>query len=543
MNEHLQLPAPAPGNVSATTNNRGKVPAPKTGNFLADFRALTDRLDEQIKRVEELRRLCLEERRKFVQLSGKSADVNHVRNLWEEAKDGARGCLVAVRQQWSAIEIINGLDAILYPPIGYFKLRISQMLKKFPDEKMFSTMEMAQQYGIGLAEWLQAEDLNIMALESIFRDVERDAEKPPTISQVLPFVRRHKNKWQERMDAIKIEDIQRLGEELVFALEFKNAVFKEAVLEYLDAHGCADLIDGVRSGKLDLHFTAIHTSAKIENMTELVAELETPLSRPELLKKGREIASGDRRTEWELRMLNARWRLNRGKSFACQRCGAGYDNPVRCQVCGEGDVVGIELWDERAGRERQSFENKLEERRLQLEREQLQLQHEQPRRDRVKDQRWEQFTEVRYEKRRRRRIRQNEDMKWDKIAEEHEVELELQQKMERAQEEHWEAIASEDDPLLDADAEIVEAFRYARRLSDEEFAELQRKAKREARAELIERARRVMEEQRDELMRNLDMRLAEVEGWKSDGTIGGDYSDVIDDLKDRVTYLKRGGEN
>jgi hypothetical protein len=345
------------------------------------------------------------------------------------------------------------------------------------------------------------------------------------------------------MDAINIKDIQRLGEEIIFAIEFKKAVFKEAVLEYLDAHGYTDLIDGVRSGGSDLHFTAIHTTAKTEGMTELVAELEAPLlARSEIFKQARDVFSGKYvRAEWSLRMLNARCRLNRGKSFACRKCGAGYDDPVCCKVCGEGDVVGIEFWDEHAARERQPLEDDLEERRLQLEHEQLQLQHEQPRRDKVEYQRWEQFTAVRYEKRRRRRIQQIEEIKWDEEAEQQEIERTLQHKMERALEEHWEAIASEYDPWLDADAETVEAFRRARPLSDEEFAELKKKAKREARSELVERTRRVIEEQRDEAMRDLDARLAEIEGWKNDGTIE-DYSEVIDDLKSRVADLEnRGG--
>jgi hypothetical protein len=520
--------------VPITTKTNGadsKVPAPKFRNRLASFKALTDQFDEQVKKVEELFRLWGRERHLLVNLQHEGADADDVRDLLAGAREGAELCVAALQQQWAALKT---LENIHHPPNAYFLIRIGEMLGKFPEEKL--SKEAAVDYGNGLAERLEAEDLSVMVLEAVFCEIEDGSKKPPAISDVLPLLKRHKNKWKQRLDAIDLDNIQRWGEETIFALDFKNMVFREATLEYLDVHGHTDLAEGVRADDLvDLHFIAIHSTAQTEGMTELVAELEAPHTRSEIFQMARNFTAEHIRAEWMLRMLNAQRRLNRGKSLACRKCGAGYDSTMRCKVCEDAsDIVGIKLWDEHAAAEAQPFEAELEQRRLLL-------QHEQQHRKKLECQRREQFVETRSamvaarrEQKWARRLEREEDMEWARIAQEQKMEEFFQRNEGRALEEHWEKIAAEYDLYENLDAETIDLIQRGvipRQLTDEEFAELKDKARRE----LIERARRVIEEQRDEAMRVLSERLATLEDWK-DGV--DDPFDVIRELQERVSDLE-----
>ena len=488
--------------VKANGGANGEVPDRKRRNPLVSFRELTDQLDEHVKKFEQLCAVYHKRSRSIVWHHYGSQpfadDVDDARDLWTETREGAEQRAAALREhgQWSMLADIH------HPPFDYYKLRIGQMVTKFPDWK-FADDDAAVEWANGLAERLEAEDLSVMVLESVFREIEDTTTKksPIVIADVLPLLKKHKNKWQQRLIAIDPDQIQQGGEETVFAFEFKHAVFNEALLEYLDAHGYTELADGVRENELVPWYVAIRAAAMSEGLSESVTRMEAcPTS--EVFNEVRSNLTNKRHLmlEWELLLINAQRRLNCGKSLACRKCGAGYDNTMRCRVCENGgDVVGINLWKEHAARERQPLE-------AELEQGQLRVQYERQRRKKLECQRREQFVEARSAMRiargrqRAEKWRQHEEeAEWAGIARGWEIEEWLWGKMERALDEHWKTIADEYDPLLHVSAETIDLIQRGvipHQLTDEEFAELKEKArlelaalKEKERLALIERAK------------------------------------------------------
>jgi hypothetical protein len=97
--------------VPITTKVNGadsKVPAAKSRNFLAGFRALTDQFDEQVKKFEELCRLWGYERHLLIYLHREGADADDVRDLWEATREGAEQCVAALQQQWGGVKNSSG---------------------------------------------------------------------------------------------------------------------------------------------------------------------------------------------------------------------------------------------------------------------------------------------------------------------------------------------------------------------------------------------------------------------------------------------------
>ena len=210
--------------IKTTHASDGKVPARKSRNYIANFLALTDEFDKQIKTFDELHGVW-RERDHRIDLSRKGKSVEYAKNLLKRAREGAEQCITGLQQQWDT----EKLD-IYHPSAGVLMVRIGGMVMAWPDAKL-STPE---DYAGRLADRLEAEDLNMMTLESVFREIEDTMKKAPAIADVLPLLGKHKKKWETRLAAIDLDQIQRLGEQTIFALQHKHEVFEDAVMEYLE---------------------------------------------------------------------------------------------------------------------------------------------------------------------------------------------------------------------------------------------------------------------------------------------------------------------
>ena len=121
--------------------------------------------------------------------------------------------------------------------------------------KAWHDVKMSADEVLYMADRLEAENLNAMVWESIFREIEDTRSKAPTINEMLQFLKKTKHiaDWKRRLAAVDLVNIRKGGEETIFALEFKKAVFEEAVLEYLDNHGYTDLAAEVREQEERTH--------------------------------------------------------------------------------------------------------------------------------------------------------------------------------------------------------------------------------------------------------------------------------------------------
>jgi hypothetical protein len=334
-----------------------KVPARMHRNFFASFRALTELFDEQIKDFGELHSAWRGRNQQQVDLFHECESVEYVRDLWTQVREGAEQCAAEMRQLWVSIENEEDLH---HPPDEYLMLRICSMALTMPD------VTVTEDYGTRLAERIGAEEPSVMVCESIFREIEDTWKKKsaPGIPDVLPLLKKYTPQWQRRLAAINLDKIQQWGEETIFALEFKHAVFNEAVLEYLDDHGHTDLAAGVRDGELDPYMIAIEGTARTEGLAELVAKMEAPQVE-DSFEEARQILIGRKHVmqEWDLLMLNAKRRLNRDKAFVCSKCGAGYEKHYsHCMVCDDYSIVDHEVWDKKTACEQQPLKAELQRR-------------------------------------------------------------------------------------------------------------------------------------------------------------------------------------
>ena len=249
---------------SGGNDGGGKVPALKSTNFFINFRALLAAFDKQVKLWNELCILWCG-RNKPVDLFHEGADVDGVRDLWASAREGAEQCLANMNALWAMRAPKQDMHS---PSAEWLGWRIGEMTKAWHDVKL-SADEV-----LYTADRLEAENLNAMVWESIFREIEDTRSKAPTINEMLQFLKKTKHiaDWKQRLAAIDLDDIRPVGEETVFALEFKNAVFKEAVLKFFDSHGFVEDAAGVRNDSedgLDPYLVAIEATAKSEGLFEL----------------------------------------------------------------------------------------------------------------------------------------------------------------------------------------------------------------------------------------------------------------------------------
>jgi hypothetical protein len=370
--------------VPISSNGSGsKVPAPRHRNPFASFQALTDLFDEQVEMFEQQFYGVWRERALRIDLYRQGESLEYVRDLWKETREGAEQCAAEMMHQSWETAIENGED-LHHPSDEYIMLRITSMGLALPE------VTVTKDYGTRLAERLGSEEPSMMVCESIFRELEDTWKKksPPGIPDVLSLLEKYTSQWQRRLAAIDLDKIKYMGETLIFALEFKNAIFKAAVLEYLDNHGHTDLAAGVRAGELDHYLIAIEGTVRTEgDLPELAARMDTdtmPVGDP--FEEARQILIGRKHVmlEWDLLLINAKRRLNRDKAFVCSKCGAGYEvHYSRCMIC-DGAIVDHEVWDKQVACEQQPLE-------AELQRRQQQLQREQKRREKSVQPRWQEY--------------------------------------------------------------------------------------------------------------------------------------------------------
>lgn len=493
--------------VSATNGHGSKVPAPQYRNFFASFKALTDAFDEQIKIYDEL---CSawQGRNHRVDFYYEGDDVDSAQDLWTIVREGAVQCLEDLEQ----LRAMRYQSTDIYHPSAEFLMwRIGEMMKVWPDKL---SGEPGANYAEYIAEHLAAKDLNVMVWESVFLDFEENQKtKPPALAEMLELMDKHKRRWERRLAAIDLVQINKCGEALVFAHEFKNTVFKEAVLEYLDAHGYTDLATGVRDGELRPHAIAIKATARTEGLSELVAKMEAPVTTSEVFEEAKRILISEKhvRSEWELLPKNAQRRVNKDKPFVCNKCGAGYkDWSGRCVVCDGNTLVSHKVWDEQIACEQKELQAKLQDELQQQQDKLQQRQREQKRReklewfltaqlswDRAKEQR-EERQEQRFKKELKEADCRFEERKWGVWARSQQIEDALWNAFERQHEKYWTEIALEYDFWSEMSKETYAELKKngIRHLTDKELAQLRVKAKREL-------AEREDKEKRDKALHDL----------------------------------------
>ena len=347
--------------VIGTSNaSNGKVPALKQHrNLVAGFKALTDQFDKQIKIFEELQ-AAWQKRGHSIDISHEGNSVRYAKLLLKLTREGAEQCAANMQQQFAvALET----EDLHHPSDEYLMTRIASMGLLMPG------MMVTKDYGTRLAEILGSEEPSLMVSESIFHELENTWTKsnPPGVSDVLSLLKKHKPIWQRRLDAIDLKQIQRLGEQTIFALQHKHAIFEDAVMEYLSNHGYDDLA------------ARVHDDDGDDGLSPYDAACEGVARNAEILEWDNEERSGgildwDGETmgyenypdfafckarierEWDVLMLNAQRRANQDKKFVCTKCAAGYDDYKGfCIVCGSySNIVGHELWDEKIATEQQT---------------------------------------------------------------------------------------------------------------------------------------------------------------------------------------------
>ena len=200
----------------------------------------------------------------------------------------------------------------------------------------------------------------------------------------------HTALWKQRLEAVDLDLIQCMGEETVFALEHKQAIFEEAAFHYLDSHGYADLAEAVCTDPSCSWKHAIYATAKSEGLSELVAKMEDAGS-DSPWQQAQHILTSKKHVmlEWKLLLKNAQRCLNQGKVFVCTGCGTGYEErPDHCKVCGISRWTFVTQWDEHVAHQQTELQAELE---VELQR----LQRQQKRREKSAQPRWQQHYEAR----------------------------------------------------------------------------------------------------------------------------------------------------
>ena len=387
--------------VSGGNDGGSKIPALKSTNFYVNFLALVAAFDAQVKLWDELCTLW-RGRNKPVDLFHEVDDAWTARELWTSVREGAEQCLATMNALWTSRMPDPNIHS---PSAEWLGWRIGEMTKAWGGDPKMSADEI-----LYMADRLEAENLHGMTWEGIFREIEDTRSKAPTINEMLQFLKKTKHiaDWKRRLAAVDLVNFRKGGEETIFALEFKKAVFETAVLEYLDSHGHTDLAAGVREKELDPYLIAIEATAKSEGLSELVAKIEmqndySPNSefiaklkagyRPDLddpWQQARQILKNKKHVmlEWDLLLKKAQQQLNQDKAFACINCGAGYDEEQRCMICECWLVVSHAKWEQHITHELQVLQTELQ---VELQR----LQREQKRREKSTQPRWQQHYEAR----------------------------------------------------------------------------------------------------------------------------------------------------
>lgn len=326
-----------------------------------------------------------------------------------------------------------------------------------------------------LIERIEAELPSPMVLESTCRELEDDLTRFPLPTDILPVLKKQKSVWANRMAAVDVVRIEQLSIDWEKARQEQYAIFEKALRGRLASAGHADLLaileDPDQQVSECVHYVSAITNLRRENCTELADKL--------------------------LRCFDT---VQRG----------GYENYL--QAVNELQEAYTEAW------------HVIPKRRQQRESEERQQAYEE-------DQRQQQEEEHRKMLRRNIEIRRRERDR----AEEHERcrEQEMWDALERAREEHWEAIALEYDPWAELDAETIALIKNGvipHQLTKKEIAERKEKA-------LIERTRRVIQEQRDKALRELQERLRMIE--EDLESERDDRIDMIRELEERLSNLER----
>ena len=356
--------------ANGTDGGGSKVPALKSTNFHINFLALTAALDKQVKLWNELCNLWCE-RNKPVDLFHEVDDVWAARKLWTSVREGAEQCLATMNALWTSRMPDPNIDS---PSAEWLGWRIGEMLPVWE-------LKMSKDEMLYMADRLETESLHGMVWESVFREIEDTKKKPPVIAEVLELLKKTKHiaDWKGRLAAVDLDSIRKVGEETVFALDFKKSVFEVAVLEYLDIHD-TDLAAEVRENEdADTWRIAIEDTAKSEGLSELVAKINmqndySPNSEfiaklkagynPHLddpWQQARQILKNKKHVmlEWDLLFKNAQRRLNHDKAFVCSGCGAGYYELEHCKIC-TGTVVDHAQWEQHVAHQQKELQQQRE---------------------------------------------------------------------------------------------------------------------------------------------------------------------------------------
>ena len=372
----------------------GKTPTLKGTNFRANFEALIATFDAQMKLWGELRSVWLN-RNARVDLSREGETVAYAQALWEHTREGAKQCLATMNAVFLMREV--NLTSFELSASDYLSWRIVQLIKKTWHDVKMSEEEIAD-VAENMAERLALEEgISAQAWESIFCEIADTRKKLPLIVEMLEFLKKTKHiaDWERRLEAIDLDQIQRAGEETVFAFGFKNAVFKEAVLTYVDNHGYTDLAAMMRDEDDEASkrpwYGAIQATAKSEGLSALITQMEADNDHGVSYDEARDILTHKKHVtlEWELLLKNAQRCLNQGKVFACVNCGTGYEErPGHCKVCGMSRWTFVSQWDAHV-------EHLQTELQIELQIELQRLQREQKRREKSAQPRWQQHYEAR----------------------------------------------------------------------------------------------------------------------------------------------------
>jgi hypothetical protein len=336
----------------------------------------------------------------------------------------------------------------------------------------------------------------------------------------------------------------------VFAREFHNAVFNAAVLEYLDIHGHTELAAGVRDGELVSYYIAIEAIARTEDLTDLVAKMEAPVTSENTFEEAARVLGGKEHVqlEWKLLLKKAPRQVNRDKPLVCMKCGAGYQPEQvlwgdgsktwsdRCRVCdASSSIVSHASWEKQIADEQQILQQQLDaelQRRL----------RGQKRRDKLDRLNMEWFGRVKEQRKAQRKQRKQEELfrrvqakQYAEDLHQQHIEQALWDGMIRAQEEYWEAIALEYDPWSELDVEtiaLIESGAIPRQLTDKEIAKLKREAAAQAKHKLAEG---VAKAEHDAEMRELWERLEVIDGLQYELN---EQKDLMRQVQDRLSDLK-----
>jgi hypothetical protein len=239
-------------------------PPPPPKNPILEFKNLVAAFEVQRKDFETLKSAC--EKRVYPVAEFLNPNEIDQSACAQFSSDNAKRLLEKLQALWPEENIHH------HASYQYIALRLGVMMERLPKG------EQSDVSAKSLIERIEAELPSITVLESTCRELEDNEKKFPLATDILPVLKKQKKIWAERMAAVDVVAIEKLGEDWDKAHEEQHAIFEKSVRERIAFAGHKELL-----ALLDVdpdvrvegcaHYVLAIDSLLRENCTELADKL------------------------------------------------------------------------------------------------------------------------------------------------------------------------------------------------------------------------------------------------------------------------------